>query len=219
MARPRITPRSVFGERLVAAVAWSSSFDSMVAFREATPASEHVVRTAESGVNPPRIDMVEEWASMLDVSPAWLAFGGAYPEVGRGKLCATILGLLPAPLVSMMGRFDEIQRLGEASGPTVAEWATAVRAWIQFSESDLPLLLAEVTSLQTTTHEFDTGRTTRFYPGLAEFLSEVSDDPERPTQEEREALQAMQFPPGLRPPAELFRALWTAQRAQQKRKS
>lgn len=218
MARPRITPRSAFGERLFAAIAWSS-FDSMGAFREATAASEHVVRAAESGVSPPRIDIVEEWASMLHVSPAWLAFGGAYPEVGRGRLCATILQLLPAPLLSMMGRFDEIQRLGEASGPTVAEWATAVRAWIQYTEANLPLLLAEVSTLQASTHEFDTSRTNRFYPGLEEFLSGFGEDADRPTQEERDALRAMQFPPGVRPPAELFALLWKTQRAQQRRKA
>lgn len=215
MARPRITPLSAFGERLFAAVTWSS-FGSLVAFRAATVASEHVVRAAESGAHPPRIDMVQEWASMLEVSPGWLAFGGSYPEFGRGRVCASILRQLPAPLVGMMGRFDVILRLGEDSGPTVAEWATAVRAWIEYTGSQLPMMLEEVTTLQATTHEFDTGRTKRFYPGLAEFLAGLADDPEGPTPEEREALRAVEFPPGLRPAPDVFRSLWESQRKQRK---
>lgn len=202
---------------MFAAIAWSP-FESLGAFREATSASEHIVRAAESGTTPPRIDMVQEWASLLNISPAWLAFGGPYPDVGRGAVCATILQLLPPALLSMMRRFDEILRLGEASGPTVAEWATVVRAWIEYSEADLPLLLAEMTELQKATDEFDAGRTTRYYPGLAVFLSDMADAPDKPTPEEREALQAMQFPAGVRPPADLFRLVWETMRARNKSK-
>lgn len=205
MSRSRTTPRTPFGERLIAAIAWSE-IDSVQAFQQATNISHTLYRNADTGIVAPRLDMVEQWADALGVSPAWLGFGGVYPNPGRGQICAKILRGMPEPWLDL-GRFREIFERGDASSPSPSEWAWVMQSWLSTSKMDLPHLAAFLAGLRSAPEE-DT-RTNRFYPGLAEFLAKAPEPPEGPTAEEKATLRSLQFPDSMGGPSpDAFRVLW-----------
>lgn len=183
----------------------------MLAFREATDTTHSTYRNADIGAAPPRIDTVEQWASALQISPCWLAFGGAYPANGRGRHCALILRRLPEPWLEL-GRFRQIFESEDASAPTTAEWAWIVQSWLSASQMDLPHLAALVAGIRGAASE-EEAMTKRFYPGLAEFLGNAAEPPEGPTSEEKETLRSLQFPDSMGAPSpHAFRVLWEEMR-------
>lgn len=216
MARPRTNPRSALGERLAAAIDWSG-LETPLAFREATNTSPSVYRSADIGAGSTRVDSIESWAKVLSVRPEWLAFGGPYPAQGRGECCVMILRRLPEAWLTI-GRFQEIHDRGNLSNPTVDEWANIVQMWCDYTQSDLPLLSAELVQIREDYADDDLSRTIKFYPGLAEFLGSMVDDPNGPTKEEKATLRKIQFPDGVPAPEEVFRILWLAMRAKAERK-
>jgi transcriptional regulator with XRE-family HTH domain len=76
--RPAKIPRSPFGLRLAAAI--DEKFPTRHQFLHACGnLHSSTLNKYENGTNQPRIDQVEEWASVLGVSPGWLAFGVEAP--------------------------------------------------------------------------------------------------------------------------------------------
>lgn len=75
VGRTRARPLAPFGERLRQAIASSTAYKNRSDFAAALRLQPAVLYRYETGEQSPRLEDVERWAKMLDVAPAWLAYG------------------------------------------------------------------------------------------------------------------------------------------------